>query len=72
MTGIPLSLAYRCTYPLPRGRSVEFVLENGALSALWLPDFPHGKLARKILPHYQAARNDFLASLGVSMLVVDL
>ena len=70
MTGIPL--AYCRTYPLPRGLTVEFVLEDGALSAQWLPRIPSGTLARKLLPHYREARNDFLASLGVPTLVIEL
>ena len=71
MTGLAPAYAYRRTYPLPRGRSVEFVLEGGALSAQWLPNVPNRQLARKLLPHYQRARNDFLASLGVGVLVIE-
>lgn len=67
-----IPLAYCRTYPLPKGRSVEFVLEGGALSAQWLPRVPSGTLARKLLPHYREARNDFLASIGVPMLVIEL
>lgn len=72
MIGAPETLAYRRTYRLPKGRSVEFVLDGGALSALWLPNVPKGPLARKLLPHYRAARNDFLASLEVPTLVLEL
>ena len=59
------------TYPLPNGRTVEFVLDGEALSALWTSEVPKGPLARKLLPHYQQARNDFLASLGVGVLVIE-
>lgn len=70
MTDIPL--AYCRTYPLPKGHSVEFILEGGALSAQWFPRVPSGNLGRKLLPHYRDARNDFLASLGVPTLVIEL
>ena len=69
MTGA--SFAYRRAYLLPAGYSVEFALDGPSLKAEWLPDFPRGKIARKLLPHYQHARNNFLASLGVNVLVIE-
>jgi hypothetical protein len=68
----PDAMAYRKTYPIGRGYSVEFVLDGLSLTAEWLPKLPHYKIGRKLLPAYREARNDFLGSLGVSMLVVDL
>ena len=69
MTGA--SFAYRRAYPLPAGFTVEFALDGPSLIAEWLPDLPRGKIARKLLPHYQHARNNFLASLGVGVLVIE-
>jgi hypothetical protein len=67
-----VDLAYRRTYPMPHGFTVEFVLDGLRLECEWSPRMPRGKQARRVLAHYQAARNEFLASLGVPMLVVDL
>jgi hypothetical protein len=66
------SLAYSRAYPVGHGFTAEFALDNGRLEVRWSPRIPHGKRARQILSQYQAARNEFLASLGVPMLVVDL
>lgn len=67
-----VDLGYRRTYPLGRGYSVQFSLDGGTLSVGWLPDIPPNKVGRKLLPKYRVARNTFLASLGVPMLVVEL
>lgn len=64
--------AYRRSYRLPYGFTADFVLDGSRLDCEWSPHVPHGKRAKKLIPHYQKARNDFLASLGVPMLVVDL
>jgi hypothetical protein len=66
------ALAYRRTYPLKRGYAVEFELSDGSLTVHWTPDFPPKKIGRKLFPAYRQARNEFLASLGIPMLVVDL
>ena len=68
----PGGMAYRKSYQLGRGYSVEFVLVGLQLTVDWSPKLPHYKIGRKLLPAYRAARNDFLNSLGVPMLVVDL
>jgi hypothetical protein len=65
-------MAYRKSYRLGRGYSVEFALDGLSLTAEWSPKLPHHKIGRKLLPAYRAARNEFLGSLGVPMLVVDL
>jgi len=67
------NLAYRRAYPLRRGYSVEFVLENGRLEAQWSPRCPKpGKCSRKLLHSYRDARNHFIASIGIPTLVVEL
>lgn len=71
MSALP-DLAYRRTFPLGRGYSVEFVFDQLSLTANWRPKLPHHKIGRKLLPAYRTARNEFLASLGTPMLVVDL
>ena len=66
------ALAYRKTYPMPHGFTAEFVLDGLRLECQWAPRMPRGRKAKHILSHYTAARHDFLGSLGVPMLVVDL
>ena len=63
--------AYRRTYPLLKGWSVEFVLDGSDLRCEWSPRMPTGKLAPKILPHYRAARENFFTTIGVPALVVE-
>lgn len=66
-------LVYSRTYPLPSGLTVEFALDNGRLEARWSPRCPKpAKVSRKLLHAYRDARNDFIASLGVNTLVVEL
>lgn len=68
----PGSFAYRRSYRLPKGFTVEFVWDGGKFSAEWSPALPLRKMGLKLLPHYLRARNDFLASLDVPIMVVDL
>ena len=65
-------LAYRKSYPLPGGYAVAFSLNNGQLECEWSPHLPRGKRAKKLLPHYRDARNEFLASLGMNVAVIEL
>lgn len=65
-------LAYSKTYSLPGGITAEFSLNNGRLECTWSPEMPRGKKAKKLLPHYRAARNDFLGSLGMNVAVIEL
>ena len=69
MTGA--SFAYRRAYLLPAGYSVEFALDGPSLTAEWSPRVPKRAVRGKLLPHYQHARNNFLASLGVNVLVIE-
>lgn len=66
------SLAYRRCYPLRNGYAVTLSLDGARLAAEWSPDVPNGRRARKLLPAYRAARADFLASLGLSVMVIEL
>lgn len=68
-----ISLAYRRRYPLRPGLAVEFVMDGGKLDVHWLPKCPkHNRVSRKLLRRYRNARNDFLASLGVNALVIEV
>jgi hypothetical protein len=64
--------AYRRSYDLPGGFSVDFVLEGARLEAQWSPKPPKGKRAKKLLPAYRLARDDFMRSLRVNALVIEL
>ena len=66
-----MSLAYSKTHKLDRRFSVEFALDNGQLEARWSPHVPKGRKARNLIPAYRDARNSFLASLDVPVLVVE-
>lgn len=70
MIGAPF--AYRRTYALPRGFSVEFVLDGLQLTANWLPDMPDRKQTRKLLRHYRRARGEFIRSLGIPTMVIEI
>lgn len=66
------AMAYSRVYELQRGFAVRFTLNDGALEVEWLPTLPQAKIGRKLLPRYRSARNHFLESLGIPMLVVEL
>lgn len=63
--------AYRRAYSLPAGFTVEFALDGSYLAAEWSPRVPKRAIRGKLLRAYRAARNDFLASLGVGVLVIE-
>lgn len=65
-------LAYSRTYPLDRRFTIEFSLIDGQLQCAWAPDIPHGREARSLLPAYRKARTDFLRSLDLNFLVVEI
>lgn len=68
-----ISLAYRRRYPLRPGLAVEFIMDGGKLDVHWLPKCPkNNRVSRKLLRRYRNARNDFLASLGVNALVIEV
>ena len=66
------AFGYVRTYSLPRGYEIELSLDNGRLECRWSPDVPKGQRARKLLPAYRIARDQFIRSLGVNTLVVEL
>lgn len=63
--------AYRRTHRLDRRFTVEFCLNGVQLEVLWAPHVPNGRKLRSLLPAYRNARNHFLASLGVNVLVIE-
>lgn len=67
-----MSLAYAKTFPLDRRFAVEFVLEGASMRARWCPFTPKGRKARSLLPAYRKARNEFIASLDVNVMVIEL
>lgn len=68
----PAPYNHRQTYPLALGFTVEFILSGNDLTVEWSPEIPAKATGLLLLPLYRLARNDFLASLDVAMLVVDL
>lgn len=67
-----MDLNYRKTYPLDHRFAVEFALSDEAFEARWLPHTPKGRKARSLLPAYRRARTDFLASLDLNVMVIEL
>lgn len=63
---------YRRTYRLNRRFSVEFCLNGMQLDVLWEPFLPNGRKRNSLLPGYRNARDHFLASLGVNIVVIEL
>ena len=51
-------------HQLPLGYSVTFSLAADGLHCAWSPDVLKGRRARRLLPHYRAARDAFLASVA--------
>lgn len=64
--------AYSRSYDLPDGFTVEFTLDGLQLDCAWSPSPPKGRRAKRIRPHYRKARNDFIKSLDIPALVVEL
>ena len=67
-----MDLAYRKTYALDRRFAVEFALDGNAFEARWSPFAPKGRKARSLLPSYRRARSDFLASLDLNCMVIEI
>lgn len=67
-----MDLAYRKTYPLDHRFAVEFALSGEAFEARWTPFTPKGRKARSLLPAYRCARNEFLASLDLNCMVIEI
>ena len=71
MTALAATFAYRRAYPMPAGYTLEFALAGPRLTAEWSPRVPKRAVRGKLLRAYRAARHDFLASLGVGVLVIE-
>lgn len=67
-----MSLTYSKTHQLDRRFSVEFALNNGHFEARWSPHVPKGRKARNLFPSYRKARDEFIASLDINVMVVEL
>ena len=63
-------------YQLPGGYSVTFESTALGIDCEWVPRIPHGRKARRLLPYYRAARNEWLigraSALGVNAVVIEL
>jgi hypothetical protein len=57
---------------LVKGYRVQFELRDGALQCEWSPKVPTGKVAKELLPHYLAARDAWLRTLEIPILVIGL
>lgn len=65
------AFGYVRTYSLPRDYEIELSLDGGRLECRWSPDVPRGQRARKLLPAYREARDQFIGSLGINTLVIE-
>ena len=66
-----IPLAYSKSYSLPGGHSVTFRMEGQVVGVVWGPKGqPRG--GPKLIKAYRLARNDFLRSLDVPMIVVEV
>lgn len=66
------TFAYTRTYPLDRRFSVHISIDGGQIECAWSPHVPKGRKARSLLPAYRRARNEFITSLGVRAMVVEI
>ena len=66
--------AYSKTYSLDHRFSIEFQLDatNSSIDVYWSPHLPKGRKAKSLRAAYIRARHDFLGSLGLNVLVIDL
>ena len=69
--------AYRKEYKLNKGYSVEFSLDGtgvmASLQAAWSPKVPPEKIVKgKFLESYRSARNDFIGSIGLNTMLVEI
>ena len=63
-------------YKLTDGYSVTFERTTLGVNCEWSPRMPRGRKAKRVMPYYIAARNEWLAaqasSMGGSALVIGL
>jgi hypothetical protein len=58
-------------YQLPIGFAVTFRLSPCGIECEWSPHVPTERAARRLLPYYRRARDHFLSSLGLQVLVIE-
>lgn len=62
--------------PVGDGYTVNFVLKAGRLDCEWSPRTPKGRKARRVLPAYRLAREEFVRRLsiraGVTVGIIEL
>lgn len=65
---------YSQEYRLDSRFCIEFVLNAQAnrLDCYWFPHMPKGRKAKALFPAYRRARDQFIGSLGIPALVVEL
>lgn len=63
---------YRRAYRLDDRFTVEISIDAGRIECAWSPHVPKGRKARNLLPAYRRARNEFISSLGVRAMVVEI
>lgn len=59
-------------YRLRNGYKVQFHIDGGAIQCQWSPSLPPAKLVEKLLPAYLKARDSWLRTLGLRIVVVDV
>lgn len=69
--------AYRKEYKLPNGYKAEFSLDrtrtSAALQIAWSPDLPSEEVkTEEFLEAYRKARSDFMGSLGLNVMIVEI
>lgn len=57
---------------LVKGYRVQFELIGSVIQCEWSPNVPTGNVAEELRPHYSAARDAWLRTLDIPILVVDL
>ena len=58
-------------YQLPAAYAVTFRIGARGLETEWRPHAPTGETACRLLPAYRIARDHFLGSLGLDVLVIE-
>lgn len=69
-----IDLTYRKTYRIgKKGKyKVEFSFENGGMTVDCQPEIAPKDRSNKLLSEYRAARNEFIATMGLNVIVVEL
>lgn len=63
-------------YQMPGGFTVTFEFDGRVFQAEWAPRVPKGRKAKRLIPHYRAARDEWLigqqTAMGGRIMVVEL